>query len=380
MIVGGRRYSHFLDAKVDVQVNALARAFEFRAATRGFDDVPFRPGQSVVIEVDGERVLTGWIERLELEASNDGFVYRVSGRDKMADLIDSNVDGMSGLGTTLAHVCAATLRYLGVEAKVVDRSGTSGRSFGGAAELAAPDAGETGFEFLRSVAARRQALLASDGDGNLVVLRGEATPVEARLVLRQDGVGNNLLRMRWTTDHSERFHAYVVRAQSNVAELGFLDIDTPAAEIASGGAEYRDRSIRPSRRRSVASEATYAPGDAASRARWESNLARARAVTYEVEVVGFRNAAGALWEVNTAPLVDDDYAGVHRRMMVSSVSFSLSDVGPRTTLALTRLDAYRAEAAIEDIEARADDLAAAAEGSGSDDDFDWPGGAGLGFG
>jgi prophage tail gpP-like protein len=374
LIVGGRRYSHFLDAKVDVQIDALARAFEFRAATRGVDDIPFRCGQSVAIEVDGDRVLTGWIEQITIEATTDGVVYRISGRDKMADVIDSNLDGMSALGTTLAHVCSATLRYLGVDAKVVDRSGTNGRTFDGAAELAAPEAGETAFEFLRSVAARRQALLRSDGDGNLVVVRGEAEPVDAKLVNRVDGQGNNLLRMRWSTDHSQRFHLYSVRAQANVASLGFFDIDTPAEDIAAGGAEYRDRSIRASRRRSIASESSYAPGDAASRARWESSLARARAVTYEVEVEGWRTSAGALWEVNTAPFVEDGYAGVRRRMLISGLSFTASESGPRTTITLTRLDAYRAEAAIEDIEARAADIDALGDVEGEDD---WLGGVPL---
>jgi prophage tail gpP-like protein len=179
--------------------------------------------------------------------------------------------------------------------------------------------------------------------------------------------------MSWSTDHSKRFHLYVVRGQANVAELGFLDIDTPATDVSSVRAEHRDQSIRASRVRAIAAESSYAPGDAAARARWEANLARARAVTYQVEVEGYRNAAGALWAVNTAPFVEDDYAGIRRRMMIDSVTFSASLAGARTELSLTRVDAYRAEAALEDIDARAADAAAAADVTG-DDDFDWPGG------
>lgn len=364
--VDGQSYDHFLSGWVEVAIDNLARRFEFTAATRGVGDIPFRAGQSAVVTIDGERVLTGWIERIDVSADPgaEEITYTISGRDKIADVVDSSIDGLSDFSSTIARAADAVLRFLGVDAKVIDQSASASRPFAGAAEVAKPDPGETAADFLWGIASRRQILLSSDGDGNLLLLNGDPTPVATRIVNRIDGVGNNILGFSFSSDHSKRFHTYRVVAQPNVAESAFFDIDIASSAVASISASFVDSRIRASRRRTIAGEATYTPGDARARARWEANLARAAGLSYTVALPFFRDDGGALWAVNTAPIVEDEFAGIATRMLVARVRFDLSPGGPLTTLVLHRRDAYAAQAALTEIDRRAQAAADAASAKG----------------
>lgn len=371
--VDGRRYAHFVSASVEVSIESLARRFQFSAVTRGIGDIPFRPGQPCRVWVDDDPVLTGFVEKIELslDPGAEDVTYTVSGRDRLADVVDSNVDGLGDFRSSVASAARAVLRFLDVDARVVDRSNSAGRTLGSAGEVLAPDPSETAAEFLWGLASRRQVLLSSDGEGNLVVANGDPTPLSTRLVHRVDGVGNNLVGVRFESDHSRRFGVYRVVTQQNVAESSFLDIDIEPAEVATTVAEHRDARVRRTRRRTLAGDAHYAPGDAKARARWEANLARAEGLTYEVTVPTWRDDAGALWAVNTAPVVEDEFAGIAARMTIAALVFEDSEEGPSTRLTLRRLDAYAAQSGLTEIERRAQAAAEAADGDElSDIDLD----------
>jgi prophage tail gpP-like protein len=369
--VDGQTFGHFTAATVEVEIDALARTFEFAAATRGVGDIPFRPGQACAVWIDEDRVLTGWVERVEVEVGENAeeVVVRVAGRDRMADIVDSNLDGLGESGSTMAAVARSVLRFLGVEAEVVDLSGSAARPFDAASEIAAPDATETAAEYLWSLAARRQVLLSSDGDGNLVVQNGAPEPIAAKLVHRADGEGNNLVAMRFEADHAKRFHLYRVTAQANVAASAFSEVDLAPSDVATVKGEHRDSRVRASRRRTIAGEATYTAGDARVRARWEANLARAEGLVYQATVPTWRDPSGALWRVNTSVEVEDEFAGISSRLMISGLRFEDAEGGPSTTIVLRRLDAYTSQAALTEIEARAQAAKDAADGADEEGQF-----------
>lgn len=358
--VDGRRYAHFVSASVEVSIESLARRFQFSAVTRGVGDIPFRPGQAARVWIDDECILTGWIEKIELtlDPSAEDVTYTVSGRDRLADVVDSNVDGLGDFRSSVAAAARAVLRFLEVDAQVIDRSNSAGRTLGSAGEVLAPDPSETAAEFLWGLASRRQVLIASDGSSNLVISNGDPAPLSTRLVHRVDGLGNNLTGVRFESDHSRRFGVYRVVTQQNVAESAFLDIDIEPAEVATTIAEHRDARIRRTRRKTLAGDAHYAPGDAKARARWEANVARAEGLTYEATVPTWRDDDGALWSVNTAPVVEDEFAGIAARMTIAALVFEDSEEGPATRLTLRRKDAYAAQAGLTDIKRRAQAAAA----------------------
>lgn len=362
--VGGARYENFVEAAVELSIEAISRRFQFSAVTRGVGDIPFRAGQTCRVWIDDDVVATGFVEKIELTLAEgaEEVTYTISGRDKLCDLVDSSIDGMGDFRSTVAASCRSALRFLGIDADVVDLSRSGSRPLADAAEILAPEPTETAADFLWGLAGRRQVLLASDGAGNLVILNGDPTPIETRIVHLVEGAGqNNVVGMRFTSDHSKRFGTYRVVTQKNAGEASFLDIDFGAEEIATTIATHVDPKIRGTRRRSMAGDAHYAAGDAKARARWEANLARAEGLVYVAELSSHRDEAGNLWALNTAPIVEDEFAGIRTRMMIAGIVFRDEEQGETAELAFRRIDAYAAQAALSAIERRAQAAAEAAE-------------------
>lgn len=350
LVIDGRSYTGFLSAEVESRMDALARRFKFVASTRtGTNDMPFRPGQTCQVLIDGERVLNGFIERIEFRTDQEGNTYTISGRDRMADVMDSNLPGLDDVGLTVKQACQRVLSFLGVRAGVIDLANTGARPFEDSLDIVAPEPTDTAFDFLSSVAKRRQVLLTSDGDANLVITQGIGLRVDQRLVNRADGVGNNLVAAEFIVDHSLRFGTYIVESQLNVAAIGQSGGSASAREIAGVEATLADPDgIRASRVRSVTSESSYPPGDSRSRATWECNTARARSRQYVATVPSHRDRNGELWRPNTAPYVEDDFAGIKRRMLISGVKYIEDETGHTSILTMTESGAFQVLAEEDD--------------------------------
>ena len=349
IVVDGVKYTNFLSAKVRAKMGQLTREFEFVAATRGVADIPFYAGQRCEIYDGADKLFTGWIERIDLRSSNKGHTYTLSGRDLMADVIDSNLPRVNNLSAPLPTVCQFVLDFLGIEATVVDQAGTAARPF---KTVLSPEPEDTAGEFLSTNARRKRALLQSDGDGNLVITDGIGTNVETRLVNRIDGEGNNLLDAALTIDHSQRFGRYSTELQINMAAGSNAGRNTPPSQIVGQRFFISDPSIRQSRFRTTAADYNLGADEGNDRPKWEIGLNRAESVKYRVRVPGFRDWDGRLWELNTAPTVIDEYNGIlDKRMLISEIEYLLDAEGRTTSMTLTDRDAFKAELKIrKDIE------------------------------
>ena len=347
VLVGGLAFENFLSISVNSAMNELARSFELTAVSRGFDDVPFRKGQTVEVKIGSDRIFNGFLEKISLRMGQEGRTLTFSGRDRLADIIDSDLTKVSDIGETVEHACKAVIRALGLSPmKVIDLANTAARPF--SKEIVAPEDVDTAFQFLSDVARRRQALLTSDGDANLVITQGIGQAIDGRLVNRIDQIGNNLVGdAEYSTDDSRRFGLYTTSSQGNPSSLSSIlgpdaGIQSPG-EMAGTSAKFRDRDIRLSRKRSISSEASYSQEDAKERARWEANLSRAEGILYRASVVGFHDAAGDLWRVNTAPIVEDQFAGLDTRMLLKGLTYRSDENGETTTLRLTERGAFEAK-------------------------------------
>jgi prophage tail gpP-like protein len=355
--IGGKEFVNFTEGSVTSQLNAMSRSFILSAVTRGIDDVPFRKGQRVEISIENSdedfvRVFTGHIEAMQIAGSQGDVTYSLRGRDLIGDVVDSNMDGLSDLGSTVKYTCESVLRFLKIDSKVIDLAGTSARPFPAGLEIVAPDPGDTGAEFLASVALRRQSMLTSDGFGNLVITEGIGNRTEGLISNHASGYEdhvshNNILRFDYSTDDSSRFHYYVTDCQLNVAAVGSIwgaqETSCPVpTEIGATTAFYKDPAIRIVRRRAVSMESTYPPSEAIKRARWEANISRAEGTTYSVTVPGHLDQEGNPWDSNTAPLVHDEFAGIEGRMLVNSVRWSFGRDGDTTDIGMTEVGAYQA--------------------------------------
>ncbi|MCK4758546.1 MAG: hypothetical protein KAT69_00780, partial [Candidatus Aminicenantes bacterium] len=88
LLVNGKPYTDFIDISLHISIESLANDFSFTAsAVKAFP--PFKQGDPVVINVDGEKKLTGHIGEISGSDQEGGHTVTYTGRDKTGDLVDS---------------------------------------------------------------------------------------------------------------------------------------------------------------------------------------------------------------------------------------------------------------------------------------------------
>jgi len=236
------------------------------------------------------------------------------------------------------------IAHVGCDVGVVDQANPA--RFNAAEDLHAPEAGKKAFDFLESLARKRQVLLSSDADGNLLIVKPTGVRNDQAAILHQvAGTQNNVLKYSVSYDSTGRFRTYMCFSQPNAipASLsGLIDVNTVAA--VEKPVAVLDEEIARNRQHVVVTEATFSRGEGTKRARWDANVRRARGKVYSPMMHGFRNQSGKLWAVNELVRVKDEYAGIDSVMLVDAVTFSLDgSAGRSTTLAMVERDAYTLE-------------------------------------
>jgi prophage tail gpP-like protein len=208
-------------------------------------------------------------------------------------------------------------------------------------DVVAPEAGVNAWEFLDKLARKRQVLLNSNAEGNLVIRSRQPTYVEASVLHRVADNNNNVLRYSASNDSTGRFNFYVSTSQVNLVALSSGAAN--AASLVDLKGTARDTAIRIGRQK-VLAESSYGGTENEDRAKWEANIRRARGQVYSATVHGYRNQTGELWTPNTIVYVADEYVEIDRLMLINSVMFGFDgDAGRTTTLGLIEKDAYTLE-------------------------------------
>lgn len=346
--VNGIEYERFPAANAILRLDALARTFSFEATAEDAVPLPFRGGEACKINVDGETVITGFIEIVTVKGDDGSHSIEMTGRGRTGDLLDSSIGSLGTIRPgTLKSVVKQVIAHLDPltpqadRLQVVDEVGPD--PFNKAEDLAAAEPGQNAFEFLEKLARKRQVLLTSNGEGNLVIARGSGVKIPKAFILhRVADNSNNVLGYDATFNLTGRFNTYEMVTQLNMGAIN-LGGTPVAASVASQGHDkaVRDRAIRRGRQLILVGESMSSGPEDERRATWEQNIRRARGTVYSATVDGFRNQAGLLWEPNTLISVIDEYADIEATMLVNEVEFNLDDdTGSTTTLSFVEGDAY----------------------------------------
>ena len=89
--VNGIEYSNFNHAVATIRLDALSNTFNFGATSEKGNPLPFKGGEECAIIVSGEKVITGFIEIIDVDYDSGSHSISIQGRDKTADLIDSTI-------------------------------------------------------------------------------------------------------------------------------------------------------------------------------------------------------------------------------------------------------------------------------------------------
>jgi prophage tail gpP-like protein len=332
--LGGLDYTGWHAVSVRRGVEQAAGEFSCSVSERagsGAEPWVLRPGSPCEILLDGELVLTGYVDRYSPSFDAGSHMVEISGRSKTADLVDSSavVPGGQFKQLSLLDIASRLAAPFGIPVDAL-------AAIGGPLADVQIQQGETVHAVIERLC-RLQGLLVSDGPAGLLTLARAGTR-RAITPLRQ---GGNILAGHAELDASQRHSEYVVKGQrANTDDRD--DGAGPTIRACVGGA--LDATVARYRPLLVTAETQVDDLLCKGRAAREARRRAGQAVRASVTVADWRQTPGGpLWAPNLMVAVIAPWLGIDRELLIASVDFRKDDGGSTTTLELTVPDAYAAE-------------------------------------
>ena len=331
--VNGVQYTDFTTANCEIRLDALSNSFNFTGVMTDGQALPFKGGDECKIVVDGETVLTGHIEVIAVSYSGESHEIRISGRDKTGDLLDSTIgiiNDIRGKELSLKSIIEIVLDNIGLDISVIDEVNPA--KFNEAEDVAAPEPGQNAFEFISLYAEKRQVLLTSDADGNVVISKNLGENADGAVQHIIGAEDNNVISCDFSFDTTGRYNAYVMSSELNPVTLNNAG-DTDTKLIVNQRGAATDTEIRASRVLTLNSDVPLSSAECVKRATWEADIRKARGLIYYATVREYRvgGTTGDLWRVNKIHQITDDFIGKIEPMLCNSVVYSLDNEGGRVT-------------------------------------------------
>ena len=352
LIVKGIPYKDYILARGTVSIESMANDFEFTAsAVNGFP--PFKSGDSVVIIIDGIKRITGSIEEVNGVDEEGSHTVTYSGRDKTGDFIDSDINGLDDLRSpiSLGGIIRELITNIGSDIKVINHIIPA--TFNPAEDLIDIHDGDKAMNIALAYARKRQVLLSSTADGDILIT--QSTPTDSGVTLQSIKGGlNNIIGQSWSVRSSQRFRTYIHRGQLDPRTLNFAGA-TSNDSLENQGAKITDAQVidgvevgpRQGRQMVVVEKNAYSNEQLKQRAKWSRQLAKARSTRYNCSVKGHVDQNNNQWTENTLVQINSDSANITRKMLLNTITFVQGEGIPTTTdLGFVERDVYTVDDAI----------------------------------
>jgi prophage tail gpP-like protein len=337
--VGGQKFGGWLSARVSRGIERAAGDFEIACTQRwpGQDarfEIP--EGASCTVAIGADKVLTGYVDAVEIRRDAESSTCTISGRSKTADLVDCSPDYTEAelAGQDLVSIATKVAAPFGVTVKAPDGGGAT-------FPVAAAHHGETAWKLIERLARQRKLLVLDDADGNLVLAQLAATASHDALVHPSDG----LLSIGTKRDSSKRFSLYTVKAQAGIrwAGAGGGPDRQTSESLALVSGQFADPGVTRYRPRTIENEGAAKKEGALARAEWECRRNIGQALRITASRVGWRQSNGDLWLPNLLVPVRIPAANVDARLALSEVHWRKDEGGTIVELELAPPEAFTPE-------------------------------------
>lgn len=331
LIVGGRRYGGWKSVRVTRSIESLAGRFDLEVSDRWgslAEPWPIAEEDACRLAINGTTVLDGFVDKRDPSFSASQRRLSYSGRDRAASLVDCSalLTKWTYRDVSIADFAATLAKPFNVQVSV-----QPGLKLDKVRKVVV-NPGDTVYEAIRTAAADAEVLIVSDGAGGILITRhgtGRATALIE---------GQNIWSGSLAYDGTERFHRYVILAQSAATDQASGQAVRVKAEAIDEGCRRKNRVllIRPTK--------GYSVEDARRRVDWEARIRAARSETAIISVRGWTQPGGELWPLNALVAVRArKLLGVDGEMLISQIEHSIDDQGEVTQLRLVRPDAFAPE-------------------------------------
>jgi prophage tail gpP-like protein len=303
---------------------------------------------NIKVKLSGNLLFDGWVEQVSLAPTRSGYRYRIEGRSKACDFVDTTlgtsieVKGKRTLGAIIQLV-SPMLKPLGLRIETAEDLGSivslDDEQFNGTPTT-------TVFDFLDKVARRFNLLLTSKADNTLLLTRvtSEDNPKYFCTIDPSNVKASHPLLMDVTlaVDMSQRYHTYRVHSKNNSpTRAQRVTKSTVHSTATSTDAEVRETRILDLELETATTDARVLK----QRADWERNVRRGRSITYSGTLAGFIDPTSLLhYDVNGLISVSDTLTFINSTLLIKKIDISFSrEEGIKTHLDMAPIETFLPE-------------------------------------
>jgi len=364
--INGQEFVEFVSISIDRSLESLCATFNM-STTFNFseDELPFPLGSVIQIKCNNIKVFTGFVENIGINLADNEYTISLSGRDILADFVDSTVGANGNIKTpaSLKQIVQNLLSYLGMNyIKVIDRLSPDPFSRVDAIQSNPTD---TCYSVAERYAKKRQVFLMSNGNGDIIIDRPNNNPYSYVGRVREDGFvevfeankqltptlrvdsqsfrSNSVIRADLSLNDNTRFHTYRSRNQYNP-----MTGENRKKKLQGSvpGVNYTtvDEDIRTSRVLDVIYDSVNLAEDTKKHLEWEKAFRYANSEVYSCTVPNWSpEETGEPWKINSLVDIEDDLLGIDDTLLIGSVQFTLTESQLETSLVLKPADAYEVD-------------------------------------
>ena len=307
-----------------------ADGFELELYTKDATRLPsvLAEGAPCSLTLGKDRVLTGQVDEFEHDISRQGISMRITGRDRAAPLVDCSAPFVSMREASLAQILDQVVKPLGITQIEIRAAQAKTR------RRVQIEPGQSAWEALLQVAEANGLWPWVEPDGRLIIGGPDynAAPVST-LIMREDGVGNNVQRLSVRRSIANRYSQITVLGQHGQYDNDGLDTKRSHLRSVIQDETLSRRGIfRP---KVVIDSSSENQDMATTRAR--KLLADSRLEGFEIRavVMGHRADNGQVWNPGQRVIVRSEPHGLDATyfLMARTLRLTRSD-GPITELRL----------------------------------------------
>jgi prophage tail gpP-like protein len=374
--IGGQVFNTFKSVNIDTDLYKFGFAFDIVI------NVPIETpittlGNEIKIKIDGETILTGFIEKQDISYSADNANLSIFGRDKLCDFSDSRISNkifktpigfLEILGKLLAQTgfeVVSRNKIIGLKTDLSQSQVSIINDAGDIEEFQTNEGigfgkDESAYSLIQRLANKRKLVIGTDGDGNFIIRKIGKERAKTILVndtfANKPNLNNNIKDAKIIRDDSQRYYEYkILSSGTNTAptQAGTMNGETalpPIDSLNDNTAQYSgvfyDKSIRKTRK-FLDNVTGMNNALCKERAEWECNIRLAKSFQYRCFVYGWRQnlnpiiSQNPLWKINELVKVVDSRAGIDDDMLIKSINYTQdTSSGTRAEMTLVNKLAY----------------------------------------
>ena len=328
--VNGTEHGGWTSVDINMGIEQLAPTFNLSFTDRwGAQDlfgaaepVSIREGDACTIKINGDLILTGYVDTFNETESRQQHSMTVTGRAKTMDLVDCSaiIDGWQLRQKKIEDIAEALCAPFGIKVELLAPIPIiQPLDTGDPIRLFRVEQGETAHEALVRITRKTGLLMQTTAQGNLQLSRAPTVPVVGGIITRTAKFSNVIGQSSYTNSFEGRFDRYILKSQVGG------DDDTNGVTSAQLEEEQRDDEVGRYRPLLILAEHPSERASLKVRAKWEANR-RGASEKLSYQLQGWSHIQG-IWNPNIQVRVDDDRYDVHDFMLVTSVGLGQTKAG-----------------------------------------------------